>query len=119
MGTATVTCFWPLSMFPIMAPQHSFGNLASAWPTITPHASESILIIPERFTQIFGRAVGKYGHDDAAPSFLDQPSAYFAGGAHVGARRHSDEQTLMAAEPARHSVRVFGFDPQVVVGQLR
>src|SRR5579863_4027690 len=128
MGTAPVTRFSSPSMRPIMAPQHSLGNLDSAWATITFHASLSILIIgsyllilfiPEGLAEVLGGSVAEEGHDHSFAAFLHQTAADFACGVNVGSRGHSYQQALVLSQPARHVIGVLGLNPEVVVGERR
>src|SRR5258706_4779881 len=89
MGSARVTSFAEPSIFPIIAPQHSLGKVASACATITFQASGSTLIIcvylrpsaaellfvPERRAVVLGRAVVQHGDDHAGTAFVDQAAA--------------------------------------------
>ena len=62
-------------------------------------------------------AVAEHRHNDAALAAPGQFARDLQAAMHVAARGNPHQQTLFARQPPDHGVGVFGFDPEVAVGQ--
>jgi uncharacterized membrane protein YbhN (UPF0104 family) len=128
IGSARVTTFESPSIFPIIAPQHSFGKVASACFTITSHASAQLVsfsvicvicglffFVPERLAEYF--VAPSHSTVTTTPGALRrETTTHRARALNIRARRHAHQQTFVATQPARHRVGILSFNPQIIIG---